>query len=552
MAVNLYDAVNLNGLFNSLGKVFKAQADINTSRGTTIPTDVLSVVDYFEKITQTAGLSTVITPVPGAIAAYQSGAAGAVATLQRYAQSLVVQMVADDATQTDRTLATALRAIITQMKTTSQTLDASAVTVTVTAGGSNASDAVVLHSKRRGDGLTQENALAETLTAAVSGVGRTAGVAVTSTPKASGALGQDWPGGSGVSRSLVPVDAESGGVVSNGGFEAWTTTNVPDGWLVTVGVPGTTIFRTVTEVQTVAISGTPTSGWYALRFTDASGKTSQTSPIAFDATASDVQAALRLLPGLSSVAVTATGTSPNYTHQITFTGRGGDVAQLTSFSALTGGTPAITHATTTAGTAQVFSGGSAMQWTSDGTELTAIQQAVALEPLAAYAVSLWATADAAPAAGAVTVDLVDGVSGAVIADAQAVSNSIAFNANGLTTAWQHLKALQAGECVFRTPATLPTTVYLRIRITTAITSGRKVFFDQLALAPMAEIYPGGPMLAALTGSLPLQTGDTWAVAVTNDRAGLLREWCNRNFQMDTLGLLFPTSSTPTIPDSVVS
>ncbi len=552
MAVNLYDAVNLNGLFNSLGKVFKAQADINTSRGTTIPTDVLAVVEYFEKITQTAGLSTVITPVPGAIAAYQSGAAGAVATLQRYAQSLVVQMVADDATQTDRTLATALRAIATQMKATSQTLDASAVTVTVTAGGSNATDAVVLHSKRRADGLTQENALAETLTATASGVGRTAGVAVTSTPKASGALGQDWPGGSGVSRSLVPVDAEAGGVVSNGGFETWTTTNVPDGWLVTVGVPGTTILRTVTEVQTVAISGTPTGGWYALRFTDASGKTSQTAPIAFDAAASDVQAALRLLPGLSSVTVTATGTSPNYTHQVTFTGRGGNVAQLTSFSALTGGTPAITHATTTAGTAQVFSGGAALQWTSDGAELTAIQQAVALEPSTAYAVSLWAIADSAPAAGVVTIDLVDGVSGTVVADAQAVSNSIAFNASALTTAWQHLKALQAGECVFRTPATLPTTVYLRIRITTAITSGRQVFFDQLALAPMVEIYPGGPLLAALTGSLSLQTGDTWGVAVTNDRAGLLREWCNRNFQMDTLGLLFPTSSTPTIPDSVIS
>jgi hypothetical protein len=167
-------------------------------------------------------------------------------------------------------------------------------------------------------------------------------------------------------------------------------------------------------------------------------------------------------------------------------------------------------------------------------------------------VSLWATADAAPAAGVVTIDLVDGVSGTVIADAQAVNNAIAFNASALTTAWQHLKALQAAECVFRTPATLPTTVYLRIRITTAITSGRQVFFDQLALAPMVEIYPGGPLLAALTGSLSLQTGDTWGVAVTNDRAGLLREWCNRNFQMDTLGLLFPTSSTPTIPDSVIS
>lgn len=554
MSIELYDAVNHDGLFDILGKVFKVQTDINTSRGTTIPADILALITYFNKITPAEAIEPSIQPVTTSIAGYQSGVSGTVSTMQAFAQAFTIAFVNAAATQTDKTLSTALKAVITQMKSAGDSVDASAVTVTVTAG-TNTGDGVVLASKKRGDGLTQENMLAETITGTVQTAALAASIAFLGQNKASSALGQDWPLGSALTRTLTAVDATSGGgsLLLNGGFETQATAaNVPDSWILSVGTPGTTCNMTVTEVQTVAISGTPTGGFYCLKFTAASGKVYITGPLAYNAAASDVQAALRLLPGLSQVTVTATGTSPNYTHTVTFTGIGGNVNQLTSTSDLTGGAPVITHGTTTGGTAQVFAGNSAVYFTSNGAELTTLNQQVTLSPQTAYAISLWACCDVVPGAGVITIDLVDGIGGTVLQDVQGNSQSITFNASALTTSFQHLKALQAAECVFRTPAALPTVVYLRIRISTAVTNTRKVFFDQCALVAMTEMYSGGPLLAAFAGSTAFAAGDSWSVATTNDRAGLLREWCQRNFDMASLGLLFPSSGSPTIPDSVVS
>ena len=103
------------------------------------------------------------------------------------------------------------------------------------------------------------------------------------------------------------------------------------------------------EVQTVQISGTPTGGTYTLTWAGPFGSVT-TAAIAHTATSATVQAALRLLAGLESVVVaTSAGAPPDVTHQITFHGAYGNVAQLTSASSLTGGAPVITHATTTPG-----------------------------------------------------------------------------------------------------------------------------------------------------------------------------------------------------------
>lgn len=107
---------------------------------------------------------------------------------------------------------------------------------------------------------------------------------------------------------------------------------------------------TVVESQTIAISGTPTAGTYTITY---DGKT--TAAIAFNAAASVVQAALRLVPGMANVTVTATGTIPNFTHTVVMTGVGAgngltSPAQMTSTDSTTGGTHAIAHATTVAGT----------------------------------------------------------------------------------------------------------------------------------------------------------------------------------------------------------
>lgn len=98
------------------------------------------------------------------------------------------------------------------------------------------------------------------------------------------------------------------------------------------------------EVQTVTIGGGATAGTLTLTF---GGET--TAAITFGATAAQVQTALEALSNVEPGDIIVSGASPAYT--LTFGGQytGENVPQLTSTSSLTGGTPTITHATTTAG-----------------------------------------------------------------------------------------------------------------------------------------------------------------------------------------------------------
>ena len=103
------------------------------------------------------------------------------------------------------------------------------------------------------------------------------------------------------------------------------------------------------EVQTVTITGSPTGGTYTLTFDEQT-----TTGIAFDATASVVQAALEALSNIEAGdVVCAGGPHPDTAITVTFGGQydGEDVPQMTADdSSLTGGTtPAVTVTTTTPG-----------------------------------------------------------------------------------------------------------------------------------------------------------------------------------------------------------
>ncbi len=94
------------------------------------------------------------------------------------------------------------------------------------------------------------------------------------------------------------------------------------------------------EVQTVAITDSPSAGHYHLLYDGTA-----TAALNYDAAATAVQAALRNIEGLEGVTVTATGTTPNFTHTVTFNGVPSTAYELTAdVSALTGGT--VTIATT--------------------------------------------------------------------------------------------------------------------------------------------------------------------------------------------------------------
>jgi hypothetical protein len=105
-----------------------------------------------------------------------------------------------------------------------------------------------------------------------------------------------------------------------------------------------------TQAWTLAISGTPTGGTYTITLTDSVNGARTTSALAFNASAATVQAALRLLSGegLSTTAVSATGSTPNFTHTIQFKGTKASITVTTNIASLTGGTPARTLTETSA------------------------------------------------------------------------------------------------------------------------------------------------------------------------------------------------------------
>lgn len=129
-----------------------------------------------------------------------------------------------------------------------------------------------------------------------------------------------------------------------GTIESYTFCS-PDPNVMSFAIGGDVLTRPgVAEVQSITITGTPTGGSYRLRLADQT-----TAPIAYNALAAAIQAALEALSNVEPGDLTVTGTGP---FTVTFAVSEGNPPQLTADgSGLTGGTdPDVTVTTTTPGT----------------------------------------------------------------------------------------------------------------------------------------------------------------------------------------------------------
>lgn len=184
--------------------------------------------------------------------------------------------------------------------------------------------------------------------------------------------------------------------------------------------------------------------------------------------------------------------------------------------------------------------------TSDGTPVT-------LQPSTQYGVNLWVRRDGVAAgAGVLTVELVDG-NGVVVQDNGSNLNTFDISlTNNLTVFF----AAYSGS--FRTPEAMPDEMFIRLRLSTALTNGRSIYVDTLSLGQMSQSYISGPFLSVHSGAVPFVIGDYAISPVTNSRGagGTLNTWqtlWSRCFsQMLQSGLLLPSSSSPTISDSLIS
>jgi len=543
--------INFTELFTRLGAGIHVLEVANTARGTTVPPEVQ---DYFDEFASAdLDFQRAIAPAEAANRSFQQGVSSLTSGMRQSMQAVLIQTVAEDANLPREDLESALAELVRQMEAEGESVDASTVSVSASAIAGHG-DGVLVASAKRADGRFQENMLAETirLECTADDTPKTAVFAARGEVAVTDRLSHEWPRGSGINRSITATNAGGTNLLTNGGFDDEDDRpNTPDDWVLSVGTIGTTIKMTDYEVQSLTVTGPPTAGTYTVSWQNPEGKTLTTAPLPYDASGGALQAALRLLPGLEAVTVSSTGTSPEYTHEITFTGVAGNLSQITVTNNTTGGT--YTPGTTSAGSANAYIG-KAVEFDSDGSQLTTLNQRVTLAPLSQYAFNCWMLADVVPAAGVLTIDLVDGIGGTVINDEQGTANSFTIDATTLTTSFV------AKNGVFRTPRVLPPIVYLRIRISTAVSAGTSIFIDHAALVQMQELYAGGPSVAIFSGKSPFTKGgdqvaaDEFTLTVANDRAGEFQEWFDRLYDMRAKGLLLPsdTGGAETIDDALIA
>jgi len=208
-----------------------------------------------------------------------------------------------------------------------------------------------------------------------------------------------------------------------------------------------------------------------------------------------------------------------------------------------------------------YDGGSALAITGNGTTNIAIKQEFdngtdgtsgSLDGITQYSVNVFMRRDGTQAAsGVLTIDLIDEDSN-VTTDEAGVANSFTIDLTALTVNYLPYNGF------FRTPYIMPTTLYIRMRITTALTSGRAVYLDTMSMGLATQLYTSGPYVAGHSGSVPFRNGDYTVSAVTNSRgaAGTLDTW-QTLFSLlfpsvISLELLLPSSGSPTISDTLIT
>lgn len=253
MAVTL---TGTGGLFTRLGKLFGTWEDVQA--------DAAALVANLDDIVNAYATDReFIAPLRASEDALLSGTLAPFVPIRAAAVATLIGMVNDDTTVPGGTLGGALRELVRQMNGSSDSVDASDVGVTLTAGSSNTGNGDGYASVSSDGTQERENAFAETIEArcVVDGYSRSrTGYQGRESWEVKGGayLGDsayDWDTASG-SGGLVLIRTVSGtqqgangvheNMTVNGDFETFTVANTPDNWSIRAGVAGTTIFSVST------------------------------------------------------------------------------------------------------------------------------------------------------------------------------------------------------------------------------------------------------------------------------------------------------------------
>ena len=134
------------------------------------------------------------------------------------------------------------------------------------------------------------------------------------------------------------------------------------------------------------------------------------------------------------------------------------------------------------------------------------------------------------------------ISGCVAAQTFSVGSPLS------TAAWVHLKA------AITTPLNLGSVIQFRIQTGSgggALANTARLLIDEVVLAEVVTLYPGGPGAVIVPGTANFELDDSMKVSIAKTQA----EWhleLDRYLDLASKGIRFPSSNTPTISSGLIA
>ena len=445
----------------------------------------------------------------------------------------------------------AMTELLDQLDASGNTVESSTTSSSVTAGGGNTGNGQLFISTKFYDGTDSQLLIDEDLLLTCTVVDQDGNRTFTGKgDEAYAKLDGNYPGGTGRSYSITPYRLDNSNVdnfISTSNFSTADTyaTTQPANWLAYDADATGSLTNYVT--QDIEITNSPTGGYYNIVLYEKGGtKPLVSENITFSASGDSVQSSLRKLPGYSQVTVTSTGTTPNFTHTITFVGTEYAYAAVVR-EFLTGGSGApysVVSALVTDG--EFRTAGRSLKIDGDGSEQTDYYQKVALEKDSVYFAHALIKETTSITSGTLHLSLVDSPGGTVLQDRQGNNNTGSVTLSSLSAGWNHFGVF------FRTSNDLPESVYLRLNCATAIDASGTLCVDTVRLLPAAQFYNGGPYYCLFEGDTNFELNDTFTIGVNNNYSGEIQQWFDRIYDVRNFRRQLPHSGSPTYADTLIT
>lgn len=539
-------AINFTTFFTKFGHAVYSAKNILQNLGPDQDTVIQSFIDDFDS--ETLDVKQTIDGTVARLRGIQSQSGGFVSNLiSAPMQAFMLQEVKDDLGK-NVSFDEAITEFLDQLDTAGSTVESSTVSATVTYGGGNTGTGELFVDTKNARGEVSQFLINETLLLTCTSINELNDSA-TLTGKgdiAYGKLDGNYPGGTGLNLSLSPTDPAISSSLSNASFldaDSDATTQ-PANWIAYDADATGSLTDPVS--QTLGISGTPTGGYYEIVLKQADGTSELiTSKLPYNATALQVQSAIRAVEGYANVEVSSTGTSPNYTHTITHTNTNRNFS-ITVRDFTTGGTPLfLVSAIITDG--DFISSGRGLEIAGDGSEGTTYSQEVFLSPDSVYFAHAMVKAQSSIFSGTLQLSLTDAPDGTILQDRAGTNNAISVDLTTIgTTDWYHLGGF------FRTGKTLPAHQFFRMDCSTPIDAAGTIMVDSLHLSGASQLYAGGPYYALVKGETQFALDDTITLTVANNYSGELQQWFDRIYGLASRGRQIAHSGSPTFADTLIT